>query len=540
MKNILIILAVFFIQHTVFTQALSSQEGHIIRGELIIELEDAVTAEIFLNNLSSSRQGYLEHIRRIAPTSNIHLFSFEETEQNGEEWLTLLKHHPDVKTLQRNYVVAYRETTPDDPEFDLQWGLRTTGITEVWDETTGGVTAVGDTIVVAILDSGFDVEHEDYQGNLWKNRGEIPNDAIDNDNNGYIDDYHGYDFQEDTASLKLDTHGHSVAGIIGAKGNNDKGVSGINWDVKMMLLRTRTVDRIIEAYEYIIAMRQLYNETNGEEGAFIVATNASFGVGRKFCDTQETWGSMYDRLGEVGILTGAGTDNQSYDVDELGDIPATCPTDYMITVLNTTIQDEKYQGSAYGKTYIDMGAPGENSYTTKLNNAYGPFSGNSAAAPHITGAIALLYSLPCEDLGIAARDNPAETALQIKDALMNGVDTLEDLTDLTVTGGRMNVFNSMVLLQEFCDGTTGDLAFLKVSPNPTSSILTVDYETPDFESYALRIFNAIGQLMYHENLQPYRFGIKSFRINVEAWAAGVYFVTLERDGEMITEKFVKY
>lgn len=542
MKKTLFILAALFIQLSVFAQASSNPNDQVIEGEIIVQLKETYTAEAFLKHVEDYYEDniQLEHIRKIAPTANIHLFSFEEDLINGDKLIEELRHHPQIKTLQRNYRVEYRETEPDDAEFDLQWGLRKIQMPEAWDFTTGGVSAIGDTIVVAILDSGYELTHEDLQGNIWYNKYELPNDGIDNDNNGYIDDINGYDFDEASGTLKVHHHGHSVAGVIGAKGNNEIGITGINWNVKMMLLNGRRVDSIIEAYEYVVEMRRRYNESNGEEGAFVVVTNASFGIDRTFCTEQETWGAMYDRLGEVGILTAAATDNSSYDVDELGDMPTTCPSDYIITVLNTNIQDEKHSGSAYGKVNIDMGVPGENSYSIKLNNAYGEFGGNSAAAPHLTGAIALLYSLPCEELGQISISNPAGTALQIREVLLKGVDSLNSLSDLTATGGRLNVFNSMLLLQEFCGGTMGDLDFLAITPNPTHDILNVKYETPDFEPYSLRVFNAIGQLMYKKTIQPDRFGSKSFQFDVSAWAAGVYLVTLENGGEMISEKFLKY
>ena len=119
---------------------------------------------------------------------------------------------------------GFNEPMPDDPNLASQWGLFTIGTEKVWELTKGGVSALGDTIVVAILDTGFDINHEDLKGNIWINKGEKPGDKLDNDQNGYIDDVSGWNFIHQNATHIADNHGSSVAGIIGAKGNNGKGI----------------------------------------------------------------------------------------------------------------------------------------------------------------------------------------------------------------------------------------------------------------------------------------------------------------------------
>ena len=291
---------------------------------------------------------------------------------------------------------------PDDSFFSDQWDMAKIGLPDVWETTTGGLTVNGDTIVVAVLDSGFDIDHPDLRDNIWQNLEEIPNDNIDNDNNGYIDDIYAWNFRDSSNIHHLHAHGHSVAGIVGAKGNNGLGVTGVSWNVKVMVLDTKAISDIISAYEYVIDQRQRYNESNGTKGAFVVATNASFGKDRAFCEEYPVWGGMYDLMGEVGILTGAGTANSSWDVEEFGDMPTTCTSDFIITTLNTNEADEKHSGSAYGGVSIDIGSPGQGSFTIKLNDDYGDFGGNSAAAPHLTGAIGLLYSVPCPEIADGA------------------------------------------------------------------------------------------------------------------------------------------
>ncbi|MBK7870166.1 MAG: S8 family peptidase [Saprospiraceae bacterium] len=300
----------------------------------------------------------------------------------------------------------------------------------------------------------------------------------------------------------------------------------------------RDVSHIIAAYEYVIEQRKRYNYTRGAQGAFVVATNLSLGIDNVFCDAQPIWGGMYDLLGEVGILTGAGTANRSWNVDDVGDMPTTCTSDFLLTCLNTTAADQIYSGSAFGAVSIDVGAPGEGSYTTKVGNRYGSFSDNSAAAPHLTGAIALLYSLPCEALTVNALTQPAQTALSIRQAILDGVDILDNLKSKTATGGRLNVFRSMETLQNYCEVSTGDLALIKLYPNPTYEEITIEYEAPNFDDYELRVYNALGQLVHRNNITPPRFSEKVHSIDVHNWSPGMYFLTLGQGNDRVQIKFI--
>ena len=382
---------------------------------------------------------------------------------------------------------------------------------------------------MAVLDSGCDLNHPDLLGNIWNNSAEISGDGIDNDNNGYIDDTFGWNFVDDTNEMKVNGHGLAVSGLVGAKGNNGMGVSGINWDIKLMVCAIQYVDQIISAYEYVIDQRHQYNESGGQKGAFVVATNASFGLSTPtFCDEQPVWGGMYDQLGAVGVLTGAGTTNRNLDVDVEGDMPTSCESDFLITVTNMNEAEEKELSSGFGEISIDMAAPGQNSYSLYLFDRYAVFDGNSAAAPHLTGSIALLYSLPCEELASDALSNPRETALLIRSVLIDGVEPLSSLEGLTATGGLLNVYNSMELINEACGGTSGPIEILKIFPNPTSSSFIVEYETPDFETYDFRVYNALGQEMYRNTETPTRFSTKRLEIDTRNWAPGVYFVAIQR------------
>ena len=534
MRKELLLLPLLFICYGLTAQGPTAYN----KSRLLVKLKAAVEPEYFIADFSThSRAGGGVWIgKKLSVQNNISLLLYDTASITAEELMSELKNFPDVESVQYDYYLESRGE-PNDPDVPEQWGLFAIEANKAWGITTGGVTAQRDTIVVAVLDSGFDVDHEDLKENIWPNKAETPGDGRDNDNNGYVDDVQGWNFIADSPIHKSDQHGHSVAGIIGAKGNNNTGVTGINWNVKLMVMEAKMVSHIIAAYEYIIEQRDRYNRSGGKSGAFIVATNASFGVNRIFCDQQPLWGEMYDRLGKVGVLTAAAAANNAWNIDEVGDMPTSCPSDYLLTVLNTNNADQRHPGSAYGKKAIDMGAPGQNSYTTKPFNRYGDFHGNSASAPHLAGAIALLYSMPCGKLGAKALAEPGPTALRIRSALLEGIDKVPALADVCNTGGRLNVFNSLQLLMEDCidPATIGDN--LSVYPNPANNAVYFDFVGQPGEATELRIFNAVGQVMFQRSYRSDREEIHGETVPVHLWRPGIYYAQLLRGKRVTSKKF---
>ncbi|MBU6168855.1 MAG: S8 family serine peptidase [Bacteroidetes bacterium] len=504
---------------------IAQKESSVTRGQLLVKFKPQVIPENFMVGFQTyARDGggiWLE--KKLSRSANINLIGYDTLTVNAVNLLEEIKKDPQVEYACFDISVEPRGDMPDDPNLESQWGLFTIGANKVWELTKGGVSALGDTIVVAILDTGFDINHEDLRNNIWTNKGEKHGDKIDNDQNGYVDDVNGWNFIHQQPVHVADNHGSSVAGIIGAQGNNGKGITGLNWHVKLMVFETRLVSDIIAAYDYIIDQRERFNRTKGKQGAFVVVTNASFGVNKIKCVDQPLWGEMYDRLGTAGILSVAGAANNPWNVDEVGDMPTTCQSNYLLTVLNTNARDERYAGSAYGPVSIDMGAPGQQSFSTRSNNEYGVFHGNSAAAPHLAGAVALLYSLPRQGLAEEAISNPAQTAMKIKNNLLSNVDKVSSLVSLTATGGRLNVFNSMVKLLEQYPEKKSEISNsqILVYPNPVIDEIYVEMAKPEAETAILSIYNVMGQQIKQIFLPQ---GVNRARVLTNGWKPGNYWV----------------
>lgn len=510
-----------------------------IRGEIIVRLEEDRLVDEWAkeNLLQGDGTESLTIVRELGIRHPLVLLAFDENQIPAEKALLEAKNIANVRAVQYNYYVDFR-TEPNDNEFFRQWDMEIIDAPAAWEHTTGGTTANGTPIVVAVMDSGFDINHEDLAPNLWTNEAEIPADGVDNDNNGYVDDVMGWDYFSNTPNVAPGNHGLSTASIIGAQGNNGIGVTGVNWDVDLMLFSFSSVADLVSAYEYVIDQRQRFNESNGTEGAFVVATNNSFGQGRIWCDQQPVWGSMYDLMGEVGILSSAGVDNNRFDVDNAGDMPATCPSDYLLVSCNTDEDDNLYNNSAYGAMSVDIGSPGEGTFTVKPGNSYGVFGGNSAATPHVTGAIALLYSGPLAGLATAAINEPSLTARLIKELLVQSGDLLPSLENRTLSGRRLNLGNAMERLIATFSNQLHPLAINTLYPNPVKGTLTVGYDVPENGTYRAEIYNALGQLVLHQEEEVGEGGLRLFTVDTSLLPAGVYFLNFGRKGSWVAERII--
>lgn len=456
MKNVIPLIFVLFF--CLITQNLLSQD--IVSGELIVRLHQQSDIKQLIADFSQfeGKATQLKQKRCLIQSLKVYQLKFNEQHINKTRFLAAISANKNVLLAQFNHQIELRNT-PNDPLFGSQWQYENDGsngavadadidATAAWDITTGGTTVYGDTIVVAVLDDGCNTFHPDWGNNIWVNRHEIPLNGIDDDGNGYIDDYRGYNTYEDNDDISGGSfggdHGTPVAGIIGAKGNNGVGVSGVNWNVKVMVVVASGDEAdAIAGYGYVLANREQYNTTNGQKGAFVVATNASWGVNFGQPANAPIWCSLYDDLGNVGILSAGATANANTNVDTQGDLPTACPSDYLITVTNLLNNNIKYTNAGYGATTIDLGAYGQNAITINVGGGYGTFTGTSSATPHVAGAIGLLYAVGCPQFIEVAKTNPAQAALLAKQFIMQGTTPNASLSGITVSGGALNLYGML-------------------------------------------------------------------------------------------------
>jgi len=443
-KKIFYVLISFVLAHSINAQPNPSY----IENELIIWLKPGVNAHEF----AKGTFGDVKPKKLLSRRLNIWLFELTDgTGVQRNARLNTLKLSEDVKYVQNNHRIATRSVTPNDTKYEDQWAPAKIKLPEVWDEyTTGGISADGDEIVIAVIDNEFYLPHEDLD--FWKNTNEIPGNGIDDDNNGYIDDYDGWNAYTSTGIMPTpsDVHGTHVAGVAGARGNNGIGISGVNWNVKTMPIAGSTlVESVaVEAYGYVLEMRALYNETNGEEGAFIVVANSSFGaLPESDPEDYPIWCAMYDELGAEGILSCTAAPNEDQNVDVVNDVPTSCSSNFLITVTNTDSTDNLSSAvpTAYGASTVDIGAPGTEIWSTAMGpggSSYVDLHGTSHASPQVAGVVALMYAAMPQCMIQEYKNNPADFALAVRQQLLQGADAVPSLSGW-VAYGRLNALKAI-------------------------------------------------------------------------------------------------
>ena len=257
--------------------SVSAQGPDHIAGDVLVMLAPDASAHAVVNDL-----GRLENIAtglivvsEVSAPMRAWLLHFDHQSIAEYKMLRALQDHPAVQMAQYNHYIHER-IVPNDAQYVQQWHHQNINSEEAWDITTGGVTATGDTIVVAIIENA-DLGHADLSANAWINHGEIAGNSIDDDGNGYVDDVRGWNTPNNNDNVYSGGHGTQCAGMVGATGNNATGVVGANWSVKMMPVNYGGVGeaQVVAAYTYPLVMRRMYNASSGTEGAFVVATSAT-------------------------------------------------------------------------------------------------------------------------------------------------------------------------------------------------------------------------------------------------------------------------
>lgn len=283
-------------------------------------------------------------------------------------------------------------------------------------------------VVVALIDTGVDITHQELNGSIWTNQGEIPGDGIDNDGNGYIDDVYGWNFYDNSPQVFTgtdDNHGTHSAGTIAAA-RNGFGTVGICDPsyVKIMVLKILGTSSAVGKVSSVIKAIN-YAKANGAS-----ICNLSFGT-TKYSE------ELYQAIKDSGMLFIVASGNgdasgNGYSIDEQPMYPAAFDLDNIISVANLRFDGELDHGSNYGVKNVDLAAPGNYILSTVAGNDYTYMSGTSMAAPMVTGTAAMLYSY---DSSLSLGD--------VRMSILQSVHPLESLSGKVATGGMLDVDAAM-------------------------------------------------------------------------------------------------
>jgi subtilisin family serine protease len=353
-----------------------------------------------------------------------------------------LNSRDDVLYAEPNYIRRL-DVNPNDPSFNQLYAMQLIGAAQAW-----GITQGNRNIVVAVIDEGIDRVHPDLQANIWTNPspGSI---------NGISGDVNGYDFRDNTGNIIAEPHATHVAGTIGAVGNNNTGVVGVNWQVSLMSLRfisdatnSGTSADALKAYNYVKQMRDLWASSGHTKGADIRVVNASYGGG----GYSQAEADAINAMGQSGVLFVAAAGNEATNTDISPHYPSGYSLPNVISVAATNFIDFPAGFSNFGLHSVLIGAPGQGILSTLPNNTYGSLSGTSMAAPHVAGAAALLCSV-----------NPNLTVGQLRSLLAFNGDSILALQGTSLTGRRLNVLKSFQAINENDTTPPGTVANFQVA-----------------------------------------------------------------------------
>jgi len=454
------------------------------RGLIVLFYEELDTSNLYdiLNDITD----YVEVKRHIGDYA---LISVKE-KGKYEDIESYLSNHPSVKIVQQDGSIKLMQAS-NDTYSKTQWAIHNPGYYSVFSSGASREVYVTPDIdmdvaeawlymeqenvhrkrvVVAIIDTGVDYTHPDLKNNIWINENEIPDDGIDNDNNGYIDDIYGWDFYNDDASVchyrydkvlgvnlsdpnDNDDHGTHIAGIIGAVKDNKIGIAGIasNIDIKLMILKinggkqgTGSISDAIEAIKYATMM-----------GADIC--NISWGTGQYSPALEEV-------IKESDMLFVAAAGNSGSDNDAKPIYPANFQLDNLISVTFIDANGNLTKQSNYGKTTVDFAAPGNDILSTVVGT-YQTLSGSSMAAPQVSAVAALLYSYG-ENL----------YPMEVKNLIISCLKPIEGLNKFVKNPGIPSAYGSVLNIQNVQRDYIGPNIYLKTEYNKESLLVSVNAE----------------------------------------------------------------
>jgi subtilisin family serine protease len=344
-----------------------------VEGEVLVTFKTAVGVDAGRQALGKHSLQLTKHFSWLSSKRGAHCGLVRDQGRSTAQLIKELSADPTIASVEPNYL-RWTSGAPNDPLFNQMWDLKNTGASINGVTGTSGadirfVNAWGlarsstNPAVVAVIDTGVDYAHPDLAANMWTNPGEISNNSLDDDNNGYVDDLYGYNFADGSPDPSdSGFHGTHVSGTIAAVGNNDIGVIGVAYQARIMALRASSDgssladSAIIEALQYATMMKQ--------RGANIVAVNASFGGG----GSNSVERAAIQAAGDARIIFCAAAGNNGANHDVSPDYPSSYRLANMIVVAATTQNDQLASFSDYGAGTVDLGAPGVNILSTKPTN----------------------------------------------------------------------------------------------------------------------------------------------------------------------------
>lgn len=425
------------------------------------------------------------------------IYSLNVSESELEKKIAELNNRNDVEYAEPNYIYKIA-LIPSDYHYTSQWYLKKIKATEAWDTVRESPE-----MVIAVIDSGVQIDHPDLRDNIWRNVMEAPNNKIDDDKNGYVDDVNGWDFTRNISdpSPRFDgeftengiMHGTVVAGAIAGLGNNATGITGVTWRAKIMPLKVLSdngegeVRNVTRAIDYAV-----------RNGADVI--NLSF-VGFNFSKSME---AAITRAYEAGVIVVAAAGNEQgeghgYSLDATPIYPACydgkAGENMVIGVAATDTLDQKAPFSSYGFKCVDISAPGVSIFSTavyapdqKINNEIlnkyydGYWSGTSMATPLVSGALALIQ-----------KANPRLNRQEVVNVLINSTDNIDRLNPFylgQLGSGRLNVEKAITSASARLNDYQTKLIFTPYRNN--SSTISISDENgkteSEFMAYSERFF----------------------------------------------------
>ena len=419
-RNLFVMILLTFIYEGAFAQEYNLNYPHV-DGQLIVKFKPKIARNMV--NVLTAIEAKVEH--QFASQAVLLKFPTNFTDSDLLEKAKYLARSGDVEYVEANTIIRAIET-PNDSSYSELWGMEKIQAEKAWEVGKGS-----NSILVGVIDTGLDYNHPDLRKNAWRNPGEIGLDkngvdksrnGIDDDNNGYIDDFRGWDFvNNDNDPMDDNRHGTHCAGTIGAIGNNEKGVVGVNWEVSLVGIKflsgsgSGSLADAVKAIDYAT-----------ELGVFL--TNNSWGGG----GYSQAMYDAIERAQKADILFIAAAGNSGTNNDEQPHYPSSYNLPNVIAVAASTIEDKLASFSQYGFNSVHLAAPGKDILSTTPGGRYASFDGTSMATPHVSGAAALIKSI-----------YPELSGEQVKDKVLRTTDPIHNFAAKVSTGGRLNLYNAV-------------------------------------------------------------------------------------------------